>query len=301
MDAVITAATGYTDADLQPFLKSLARACPEVKVFLIAYTRDLPRVKELQRKYPFIEPVYVPHKLDRGGRVYRWVAQHFINEEYSSSGSLWRFLGRYSLHIMLERYFIALELLRAHPNAFENVLLSDSRDVVFQQNPFTRIGQSLVSGLEETTIGCCVMNSDWIRHLYGSNVYNQMFNRRVVCAGITLGPAYQMEQYLVAMCAEIWKCLPKVALIAQYDQGIHNYLIYTDKVRLELTDNRAGIIATLHYENPSNIQTDGAGGVVTVQGKVPAIVHQYDRHRNLVSFVTERLANQEVIGHRGAH
>jgi hypothetical protein len=94
------------------------------------------------------------------------------------------------------------------------------------------------------------------------------------------------------MCREIWKCLSKVALIAQYDQGIHNYLIYSGRVDLDLTDNRAGIIATLHYENPDNIQMDAASGVVTVQGKAPAIIHQYDRHNNLVAFMRDRsLAN----------
>lgn len=291
MNAIITAATGYSDADLQPFLRSVDRACPETKVFLIVYQRDLPRIEILRGKYPFIEPVYVHHKLNRGGRVYRWMARHFIEEDYLTCAPLWRTLGRYSLHIMLERYFLALELVQAHRNLFENVLLSDSRDVVLQQNPFVRTGHSLVSGLEEKTIGHCSMNSDWITHLYGINIHKSMSDRRIVCAGITLGPISEVEQYLFAMCREIWKCLPKVGLIAQYDQGIHNYLIYSGTVNLQLTDNRAGIIATLHYENPSNIQTDAALGLVTVRGKAPAIIHQYDRHRNLVAFLRERLGN----------
>jgi hypothetical protein len=93
------------------------------------------------------------------------------------------------------------------------------------------------------------------------------------------------------MCGEIWKCLSKVALIAQYDQGIHNYLIYSGRVNLELTDNQTGIIATLHHEDPSNIQTDAAAGVAIVQGQPPAIIHQYDRHRNLVAFFRQKLGN----------
>ena len=40
MNAIITAATGYSEADLQPFLRSVDRACPGTKVFLIAYNRD---------------------------------------------------------------------------------------------------------------------------------------------------------------------------------------------------------------------------------------------------------------------
>jgi hypothetical protein len=291
MNAIITAATGYTDADLQPFLKSVARACPDSKVFLIVYKRDFARVEKWRRQFPFVEPVYVRRKLNRGGKVYRWIARHFIDEDYLTCRRVWRSLGRYSLHIMLERFFLALELVQAHRNSFTNVLLTDSRDVVLQQNPFRSIGHNLLSGLEETTIGRCSMNSDWIKDVYGTDVHSSLCDRRIVCAGITLGPTSQVEQYLLAMCREIWKCLPKVALIAQYDQGIHNYLIYSGRVDLELTDNRAGIIATLHYESPSNIQTDAAAGVVTVQGKAPAIIHQYDRHRSLVDFVREGLGS----------
>jgi hypothetical protein len=291
MNAIISAATGYSQVDLEPFLHSVSRACPDCTVFLIVYKRDLRLIESLRGKYPFIEPVYVPRKLNRGGRVYRWLARHYIDEDYSCCGSLWRFLGRYSLDIMLERFFIALEVMQTHRNSFANVLLTDSRDVVLQENPFGRIAQRLVSGLEEKTIGDCSTNSGWITQVYGSTVHATLSNRRIVCAGVTLGPARKVEQYLVAMCREIWKCLPTVALIAQYDQGIHNYLIYNGRIDLELTDNQDGIIATLHYENPRNIQMDGTAGIVTVHGKAPAIIHQYDRHNKLAAFLKERLAS----------
>jgi hypothetical protein len=87
------------------------------------------------------------------------------------------------------------------------------------------------------------------------------------------------------MCREIWRCLPKVASSEGYDQGIHNYLIYSGKISLELTENSTGIIATLQYENPGNILIDAVAGVVTVQGQAPAIIHQYDRHHSLLCYL----------------
>jgi hypothetical protein len=288
MNAIITAATGYNEADLQPFLSSIDRACPDSKVFLIAYKRHLARLERLRRRFPFVEPIYVPYKSNLGGSVYRWLARHFIDANYASCGWFWRSLGRYSLDIMLERFFLALEIVQTHRNALTHVLLADSRDVIFQRNPFEQIDSRLVSGLEEKIIGDCPRNSDWIIQVYGIEVHRLLSKRTVVCAGISLGPVKEVEQYLVSMCREIWRCLPKVAAIEQYDQAIHNYLIYNGRVNLELTDNRAGLIATLHYESSSNIQIDAARGVAKVQGKAPAIIHQYDRHDNLLRFVKEK-------------
>jgi hypothetical protein len=288
MNAIITAATGYNEADLQPFLFSIDRACPDSKVFLIAYKRHLARVERLRRRFPFVEPVYVPYKSNLGGSVYRWLARHFIGANYAVCGWFWRNLGRYSLDIMLERFFLALEIVQTHRNALTHVLLADSRDVIFQRNPFEQIDSRLVSGLEEKIIGDCPRNSDWIIQVYGTDVHRRLSKHTVVCAGISLGPVKEVEQYLVSMCGEIWRCLPKVAAIEQYDQAIHNYLIYNGRVNLELTDNRAGLIATLHYESSSNIQIDAARGVATVKGKAPAIIHQYDRHDHLLRFVKER-------------
>lgn len=288
MNAIITAATGYSEADLQPFLCSIARACSDTKVFLIVYKRHLARVEKLRRRFPFVEPVCVPYRFNTGGSVYRWLARHFIDENYAACGSFWRSLGRYSLDIMLERFFLALDVVQTHRNSITNVLLADSRDVILQQNPFAQIGHRLLSGLEEKIIGDCPRNSDWIIRVYGTHVHASLSGRRVVCAGITLGPAKEVEEYLAAMCREIWRRLPKVAAIEQYDQAIHNYLIYNDRLHLELTDNRAGIIATLHYESSSNIEIDAVTGVAKVQGKAPAIIHQYDRHEHLLLFVKQR-------------
>ena len=288
MNAIITAATGYDEADLHPFLSSIDRACADSKVFLIAYKRHLARVERLRRRFPFVEPVYVPYKFNVGGSVYRWLARRFIGANYASCGRFWRSLGRYSLDIMLERFFLALEIVQSHRNALTHVLLADSRDVIFQRNPFEQIDSRLLSGLEEKIIGDCPRNSDWIIQVYGTEVHSRLCKDTVVCAGVTLGPVKEVEQYLLAMCGEIWRCLPKVAAIEQYDQAIHNYLIYNGRVNLELTDNRAGMIATLHYESSSNIQIDAARGVAKVQGKAAAIIHQYDRHDHLVRFVKEK-------------
>jgi len=113
MNAIIAAATGYGDVDLLPFLVSAERTCAQTTLFLIVFKRDLARVERLRKKYAFIEPVSVRRKTERGARAYRWIARHFMrSRDYSNRGFLWNAFGRYALHIALERYFIASDLLK---------------------------------------------------------------------------------------------------------------------------------------------------------------------------------------------
>ena len=288
MNAIITAATGYSQEDLQPFLDSVERTCPHSRLFLIVFRHDAARVEMLRARYPFIEAVYDNYQPKRGIRLSRWIARHFIGQDYANCHPFWRSVGTYLLHITLKRYFLALKILRESGGSFAKLLLTDSRDVLLQEDPFDRIGDRLVSGVEEKTIGDCPHNSYWIEQIYGPAVLNRVSHCKIVCSGVTVGPVYKMEPYLVAMCAEMWKHLAKVAASPFFDQGIHNYLIYGQRVRLELTENLDGMIATLFYEDRSNIQTDAATGRFVVREKLPAIVHQYDRHADLAGFVRQR-------------
>ena len=290
VDAIISAATGYSEADLQPFLRSIDLACPNAKLFLIVHRRDRERVETLSRTFRFIQPVYIGWKFNRGGSVFRTIARAVVSDNFSTCGPSCIALGLYPLHIMLERFFFALDLIRAHRHCFGKVLLTDSRDVVFQKDPFAFINGKVVSGLEEQTIGRCSINSAWLTHLYGNEVRESLSERKIICSGVTMGPAGEIERYLTRMCGEIWRCLSKVAMVGQYDQGIHNYLIYNGSVSAELTSNRDGIIATLHHEDPGTIRRDEDGGGIIVQGNRPAIVHQYDRHRGLANLIRENLA-----------
>lgn len=287
MNAIVAAATGYSEEDLQPFLDSVERTCSNARLFLIVFKHDSARVEKLRARYSFIDPVYDSYKVKRGIRLSKWLARHFIGQDYSNCHPIWRSVGTYLLHITLKRYFLALKILRSSAGSFANFLLTDSRDVLLQEDPFGRIDDRLVSGVEEKTIGDCPHNSYWIEQIYGPAVLSRMSNCKIVCSGVTVGPVYKIEAYLVAMCAEIWKHLANAAGSPYFDQSIHNYLIYGERMSLELTENQAGIIATLFYEDRSNIETDVTGRLV-VRGRLPAIVHQYDRHADLATFVRQR-------------
>ena len=70
------------------------------------------------------------------------------------------------------------------------------------------------------------------------------------------------------------------------DQGVHNYLLYTNQVGPTVfTDNNAGLFLTLGLEELDQITINSQGKITTQSNAVAGIVHQYDRHKDLIDFV----------------
>jgi hypothetical protein len=283
MNAIIAAATGYAAGKLEVFLSSVERHCANTKVFLIVSKHET--VASLASKYQCLEFVHLHKpKILRIGTypLLRPIVSYLSLNDYSTINPLAKRLGRYPLHIALERYFIALDLVRTYGNSLSNILLTDSRDVVIQRDPFNFINNNLISGVEPRTVGGCPYTSSWVQKIYGQAIFHEMLDRGSVCSGITLGTSKNVENYLIEMCSEIWKRLPKIGCASGFDQGIHNYLIFKGKFPIELTNNQAGLIATLGWEDSINFQP--AHELLQVHDKYPAIVHQYDRYPDLVEF-----------------
>lgn len=275
MNAILSAGTGYANEYLRVFLESAKRHCPDARIFLIVYRKDRQRIEALRKQYPALEPVYIVKKYFRDIALHRWLAGRLC--QISNPQPWVERVGRYALDIALERYFIARDLLKAHGAAFSNVLLTDSRDVLFQGDPFSLTGDGLLSGLENRPIGQCPHNSKWIKHLYGAAALEKMSTRSIICSGVTLGPTRSVQTYLEQMCAEIWKFLPTVSFYGGYDQGMHNALIFEKRIPFTLVENALGQIATLGYEAPENLFADAKRGLLQVRQNDPVIVHQFNR------------------------
>jgi hypothetical protein len=304
MDAIITAATGYTEIDLQPFLCSVQRNCRNAKVFLIVYEGDRAHTEKLKRKYCFVEPIYIKKNGTISGNTTRkrllrtylrlyhyWTAYLLSTKNFSSITPKLELLGRSLLHIAIERYFIALRIVRELGDSFEKVLLTDSRDVVIQKDPFSLISEkTLISGLEEVTVRNESLNSKWIRQIYGKSTLDKMLDWQVVCSGVTLGTVEEVEKYLSVMCHKVWERLPK-STFQTFDQGFHNHLCFEKDIPIQLTNNRQGLIATLSFEK--SMFNDLTNRLVQVHGECPAIVHQYDRYPEMQDFLKGIYASSE--------
>jgi hypothetical protein len=168
------------------------------------------------------------------------------------------------------------------------VLLSDSRDVVFQSDPFAIAPKTVLSGQEDLSIGDSHCNAQWIEESYGPQTLQQIKNLPVACSGVQIGPRKAMLAYLRRMCEEAVRLAPKVAFRVGFDQGIHNWLLRCgDCSELAAEPNGSPVIATLAACEQRRYQLQGGRLFFPQEQTYPAIVHQYDRDPSLASSIQQ--------------
>lgn len=192
------------------------------------------------------------------------------------------------IHIYNFRHFLYYDYILKHENEFGNVLLTDTRDVVFQKDPFDfPIEESLYVAMEsrEKLIGSCVYNSRWILNGYSQEKLDELSGQIVSCAGTTLGPMSQVKRYLHTLLIAI------IALKDAYncaDQAVHNDLLHSGALQpvRQLFNNDTPIL-TVGAE--FSFQHDAQGYLLDGKGHRANIVHQYDRHPALLSVIDKQV------------
>ncbi len=166
-------------------------------------------------------------------------------------------------------------------NYYDNILLTDARDVILQANPFNKINDDLLYvAAEDNFIGNCTFNSHWIETLYGKSYLEQHATQDIICSGTTLGRYNMIVEYLNYISSEIKlfsKNLDTGNNTFILDQGIHNYYCtkFSDKVK-KFTNND-DLFFTLGYTE--FLKLNKAGLLVNDNNRAYAIIHQYDRFK----------------------
>jgi hypothetical protein len=180
------------------------------------------------------------------------------------------------------RYLLYNAYLQAHAAEYFHVMISDVRDVYFQKDPF---GFNYPDGVcvfmedNGTTIGLQKHNRYWIETGFGKEILEEIFNRPISCSGVTIGTSTAMLQYFRNMLSLI--CSMKN--IPGLDQGIHNYLLYKSMIpTAHQFEDDAGPVSTISQFKPLHKIKIKGGKVRGITGEIISIVHQYDRHNQLL-------------------
>jgi hypothetical protein len=222
--------------------------------------------------------------VDKDNRLFEFFEKYQVTPIFFES----RFFM--STHINNARFIRYLEFMLDNITKYDRVFLTDTRDIVFQDNVFKDLSFEFMHFFaedEKVTIGSDqTYNTPWIKMVFGDEIYNQMKDKRIICAGTTLGSTGNIMKYL-NMMVDIFRQLKNKntnAYSINVDQGIHNFIAHNTHYFTEgsIKDN-GDIVATIGLtlnKDPGKIRLDG--DVMYVSDMKPAVIHQYDRSPKLV-------------------
>jgi hypothetical protein len=250
-NVILGTAWGYKFDQVAVFVESWKKYCSDTKLILLIE----PDVK--QEKYDWL--------LDMGVDVRFFTAGYFVPSAIHNT-----------------RYFKYLDILLENRSKFTRVFLTDVRDVALQGDIFAEIDQPGLHCFMEDPAWTCDerFNKYILTTNYGEAVAAEFADKRIICSGTTLGGSEDIIRYIVTLMNE--RGLEKMVKAGGIpdEQGPHNYIFHKDKLPHTKQENGDGV-ATICLTHPDQIKILDDGRI-SVYGKTPAVIHQWDRHPNLV-------------------
>jgi len=172
------------------------------------------------------------------------------------------------------------EVLKNHFLDADRILLTDTRDVVFQANPFGHeITTELEFFLESSQYKNNECNTWWLKGnyagAYGEAVFNQLCDEYIICAGTTMGTREGIIKYLDTMIVELNRILVERKVYVT-DQPSHGYLIYNNHFpsNTKYYTGRGPISTMNDYHS---MKFDSDNNLLNDDGSITPIIHQWDR------------------------
>ena len=256
---VMGVAKGYGWNDIEPFVVSFKKNCPDAD--LVLFVDDLSDFTE--------------NKLKRGGVQLQQIPDNLK-----------------SVSIIYSRFTMYKNFLDEHTE-YENIFLTDVRDVIFQGDLFSSYADNknfLMYAAEADLIKNDPgnYNQSWIKNLFGEIEYQKIADKPIVCCGTIYASRTEMN-ILIDNLIKFFRYSTDWG----EDQATINYLIHNGILPIEnIVESNVmdGEIFTVGLVKNPKISN---GIILREDGKIPAVVHQYDR--NLTMRKTSDITNREEI------
>lgn len=253
---------GYTAPDLAPFVETLRTRGYQDDVSLVTFDTNIATSDYLQK--------WSVHELT-------FDSLPFLTMSMNSARML-KYLE-----------FLRTEVLDASgAHRYDYILLADTRDIVFQGDPFARVdGADIYYYLEaDRLIGDCPINAGWMTQAFGPEVLRQTASHRISCAGTLIATPVGLMEYLLRMVLYIGLTRPSVRQ-SGIDQAIHNYLMINGMVaNAQIRENGLEVM-TVPSGRPGLLSVTQDGRFRNPDGSFSETVHQYDRDQTLNTVITE--------------
>ena len=205
------------------------------------------------------------------------------------------------------RWKIYEDYLNENKDKYNLVFTTDLRDSFFQKDIFKYYDSKkpfLGLALEDGTLSEEV-NQGWIRRTYNDEIYESMKNERIICVGTVWGTPDKFFEFSKIM----WERLSSEwsLRVNAIEQAVGNYLIYHDKMFNDCivkSDNKDGPVMTIALTNRNDINFDLNNNILNKKGEIAAVIHQYDRKKDILEFVTKKYSidkNNTIYNKNSTH
>ena len=183
------------------------------------------------------------------------------------------------------RWELYKDFLEENKDKYNLVFTADTRDTIFQKDIFqfyeNYTKPFLGINLEDIFLSNQV-NKEWLLLFCNETEFNnKLSNKIVICGGTLIGTADKFIELFYAF----WDVIKDIKNIEKvFDQGVFNYIFYYKKLfndSIIIKDNK-DFIMTIGATKRNKINLDNNDNILNFNGKIAAVVHQYDRHKDLV-------------------
>jgi beta-1,4-mannosyl-glycoprotein beta-1,4-N-acetylglucosaminyltransferase len=182
---------------------------------------------------------------------------------------------------------------------YKNIFLSDVSDVIFQQDPFINLPEQYIYFFQEDSgfsIGTESFNTMWMKLVYGNQIFEQVKHQSIICGGTVLGSSVEILEYVDMTIHElnlIRTQSPDIWKHHVLDQTPSIYLCYVreEKIQGLQIKKNGDIVGTIGLSISQHDAADRVmrqGNVITVNNMASAVIHQYNRHADLMEFVNQK-------------
>jgi hypothetical protein len=206
-------------------------------------------------------------------------------------------LSFYPIHVVASRFLKYTQIL-INNRDYKHILLADVRDVFFQSDPFKNLPKHeyLFAFTEDpaVTIDIEKYHISMISRLFGSDELKKFTGKKIICSGTILGTKDKLLNWLSVFgqyLANIQKNNPSICHEMLLDQVIANYIFYFEEfgqpTQIKANGDIVGTIGhcITHPNHVGDMKLEG--DTIYLDGKVPAIIHQYDRSPELFNHISK--------------
>ena len=185
------------------------------------------------------------------------------------------------------RWKIFSDYLKIHGDSYAQIFITDTCDVIFQGDvfePFKSLQNYLGLATEADVIGgnkAGNENHSWLADCFGAAA-DELIGQKIICDGTIIGTPAEMKLFAENM-RDFLSVIEGRVNFRIHDQAVANYLVYKNFLTIE---NLIGIpvdgeIFTMGLTENFFLR----GNKILSGGGLPAVVHQYNRHNELIEFV----------------